>query len=979
MCFVLEYYNVQPGTYKVQPKLKTHNPKHIPKFRDTKLKTQTGFQNGILRATKLCRMQPIAWIRSNLKALFYGSLLANIIVIGVMGIYKEALIQPISPKGIVTLELTRNDSTMRAIVESWAAAPVVETGPDICAQNDGPRTALAVAERLERWDYLFIITYSASFAILVLALAGHYRLRLRRWLGPLLVLVALAAVCDVIENLFTQAAFHTPQTSHALPIFIPAVLKFTCLAITAIALILLTIKLGYLLYYTRRICLFILRACSLLWRFRIVSLVLLLLFFVSYVSDQGQDMLLVVNGADRGVITLLTVLTLMALLNWLLPKFYGEIRREQITWANLFGSKLTHRANGIKAGLTIRRRLDTARLLGALTFLIPAAGILRAMQLFGLRYWLDGVPPLMLMLGVILIYRAALRHKWITRFYLPGGIFSRSRFWITMIFFLLYIAAPLFFSTRTKPGFLVFIAGDLVVLSFAFLLYTTLRTCFPWRFAQERAIAPWVLWSALFAACLFTALNIFPHWAFLESANRYYALPLVLCGLLFHTVLFTFLLLSGRRLHVQFITLLLLCGLVLTSRVSNPLHQVKPVDSEIGVRHYDSLHVYARRWLMEHEKAMEASDGLHPYPVYFVNAHGGGIRAAAWTSLIMGTLDSVVRSRNYTEGLQDHVFAYSGASGGTIGASLLCANRSGQFERGAIDTLGIVRWHRLFSNDYLAPVALLLLGRDALQSSFGLHVARDRAALQDSVWEYHAGHNGIPYNKPMSHYWYGSHTQPLLFANTYHVETGFKAIAAPVLLADSSFPGTVFINRLIPDSTELKLSTAAFLSARFPIISPTAKFSDLAHFMDGGLKENSGAETLREVMAVFEQVRLELAATHPALLKLHYVVLDLPNSFPAEQKDRRANNPLELTAVFTALLNNKEGNTGKAVWVNQYIHFPFTYSYHSLRPARLCEEFAPALPLGWQISDEALDRMQSNLVKKQWKAVEEILEPFVKK
>jgi hypothetical protein len=168
----------------------------------------------------------------------------------------------------------------------------------------------------------------------------------------------------------------------------------------------------------------------------------------------------------------------------------------------------------------------------------------------------------------------------------------------------------------------------------------------------------------------------------------------------------------------------------------------------------------------------------------------------------------------------------------------------------------------------------------------------------------------------------------------------------------------------------LLFSTGAFLSARFPYISPAAKVTDAHHFLDGGLKENSGAETAEEIFQVFEQVSdkakqgralvsdfPEISADTVRLLynKVQIYFLSLNNSVPLLDDPGPARNLVELTAPFEALYNNWIGNTSKADSILRIRH---QATYFELRPTATCvDNFKPVLPLGWQISDRALTGM----------------------
>src|SRR5262249_51261925 len=157
---------------------------------------------------------------------------------------------------------------------------------------------------------------------------------------------------------------------------------------------------------------------------------------------------------------------------------------------------------------------------------------------------------------------------------------------------------------------------------------------------------------------------------------------------------------------------------------------------------------------------------------------------------------------------EHYVFAYSGASGGTIGSSILCASRYAEIKNNTPDTL-FNKCYDLYRNDFLTPDIVGLLGRDIWFSPLGFK-GYDRAYLQEKNWEKHTSSAGFDYSKGFSEYWYdpaAKYEIPLLFANSYNLDSGLKAIVAPVKLNAVQFPGTVFIHDLINDSLELKLST----------------------------------------------------------------------------------------------------------------------------------------------------------------------------
>src|SRR6202012_3496014 len=134
---------------------------------------------------------------------------------------------------------------------------------------------------------------------------------------------------------------------------------------------------------------------------------------------------------------------------------------------------------------------------------------------------------------------------------------------------------------------------------------------------------------------------------------------------------------------------------------------------------------------------------------------------------------------------------------------------------------------------------------------------------------------------------------PLLFSNTLNVDDGWKGICAPVDLDSIDFPGTIFIRNRVaflneqrdPDRDSLRsisLITGAFLSARFPYVSPSGKMGPGYHFMDGGGKDNSGASTLEDIFPALPRWAVDSVKTDPVVRrlmhKIHFYFVSISNS-----------------------------------------------------------------------------------------------------
>ncbi len=301
-------------------------------------------------------------------------------------------------------------------------------------------------------------------------------------------------------------------------------------------------------------------------------------------------------------------------------------------------------------------------------------------------------------------------------------------------------------------------------------------------------------------------------------------------------------------------------------------------------------------------------DDGRPVPMVFVASTGGGIRAAYWTTAAMGCLFGF-RPPSNPDGSADacakdanvdaqRVFAASGISGGSLGLVAEFAARPDD----ATERL---------RRDFVSPVISQLLLVDTPNAVVRLDDVDDRAVVLEHAWEDAWSDQAKNPLKQDLFSWQRDHlgTKPVLLLNGATVEDGCRmaataldtAVTAPNVqqpalplsdrsctsltpfltgptgsgTADPSLVRTTSLYDLSCGASDevhhdVALSTAALLSARFPVVSPTgglyhcgtkgdgdrnARLSDV----DGGAIETSGAKPLEEV---FAQLAPMVAATN---------------------------------------------------------------------------------------------------------------------
>ena len=426
----------------------------------------------------------------------------------------------------------------------------------------------------------------------------------------------------------------------------------------------------------------------------------------------------------------------------------------------------------------------------------------------------------------------------------------------------------------------------------------------------------------------------------------------------------------GMRMRFPvFLTLFLLA--MLFSRW-NDNHEVRTL-AEPQPDKREDVRAALRDW-MKHQPERAAS-----YPMFFVDAEGGGIRAAYWTATVLG------RIQDDNPCFGDRLFSLSGVSGGSLGASVFLALLAEQRATTRADCRAAVgasfsmtkQAQAILGEDFLAPVSAALLYPDLAQRFLPFPVrAFDRAnALEQSwerAWREHAGSNRFA--EPLDRLWADkSRWTPALFLNATWIETGKRLIASNLRISE---PGgeTVFVDA--EDAQEffaprsLALSTAAHMSARFTYVSPAGTLEKggvvRGRVVDGGYFENSGATATLEILKMLPSMKDE----DPRWAKVEPYVIHItnepayagapPDSLQAP-RNRRAIRPHawlnEGLSPLWALLNTRDA---RGVYARDTLQW-HVGADHFLQFG-LCRS-SGNVPLGWVLSASTQKLMNSQLTE----------------
>ncbi|MFK7786757.1 MAG: hypothetical protein AB8B56_16680 [Crocinitomicaceae bacterium] len=245
--------------------------------------------------------------------------------------------------------------------------------------------------------------------------------------------------------------------------------------------------------------------------------------------------------------------------------------------------------------------------------------------------------------------------------------------------------------------------------------------------------------------------------------------------------------------------------------------------------------------LAEFEERVKAM----PDTVFFISSHGGGLKANAWTLMV---LDSLQKSSNNK--LFDQTIAMSGASGGSLGLALF-GNIYGHFSDHP-DVMSEVI-HKIRYDNYASVDISLLFGVDMARVFYPfnqLSPSKDRSYYGMLKYQRNMKEDGSRSLKATSYrkYWKELQTEerplPALIMNTASTN-GKRGIFCSINTSkfDSIFPYAQNLSDLKMEDG--RPGSVSFLQAvsttnRFPVFSPVAKIKGSGHFIDAGAIDNSG-------------------------------------------------------------------------------------------------------------------------------------------
>lgn len=346
----------------------------------------------------------------------------------------------------------------------------------------------------------------------------------------------------------------------------------------------------------------------------------------------------------------------------------------------------------------------------------------------------------------------------------------------------------------------------------------------------------------------------------------------------------------GIRLNTPLLVLGLIVAIAISGFDLNDNHRIRELPAGGSrpppVRKLDAAF---KQWFA-HRPASTRPNAGQRYPVFVIAAQGGGIYAAHHVATFLAEMQDLCPR------FAQHIFAISGVSGGSVGATAfagLTRELAVLKDPGAIDrpchpderakrpTWFSSTMEDLFRRDLLAPLAAGLLFPDFFQRfvpyplegfdrARALEAAFERAfttAVIDNKIANRLQRAPLTIASAFTSHWDPANFPytPALVLNTTEVGTGARRVISPFTFEGAGLRFLPVWER-DPQSDQspivLPLSTAAFVSARFPWVTPAAWFETRERLpgqegpvpprkirlVDGGYFENSGVATAADII-----------------------------------------------------------------------------------------------------------------------------------
>lgn len=446
------------------------------------------------------------------------------------------------------------------------------------------------------------------------------------------------------------------------------------------------------------------------------------------------------------------------------------------------------------------------------------------------------------------------------------------------------------------------------------------------------------------------------------------------------------------RLGIPVIPLLAFAVFLIAVFDFNDNHAVEVMPSKLAIERPTTRQAFLKWYAARADRTHYERAGK-PYPVFLVTAAGGGLYAADFAAT------ALARMQDTCAAFAQHVFAVSGVSGGGLGAAMFSGLVEGTRQVSTDEIKGAdpcavarpmannvtyeTRIAGLVQQDYLAPTAASGLFPDFFQRFLPFPInALDRSrafeTTLDLIWQRTnldcKDAACAPFTRPFLASWTAEGTAPALVLNATNVDVGYRTVIAPFAIANDvpgeysaleDFHNSLAIGGPNPRGVDVTLATAVGLSARFPWIMPAATVRAPGNerslrLLDGGIFENSGVDTLTDMLIDLRGLETPPAKRMPAdrdqpWIIFHPIVIsgfELSSGTPSGGLRGEALSPV--SAMLAARVQ-RAGMSSYRLFLDRGYNCGKPDQSAKCEPSGLrflvLNHVDYRLPLGWQLSD----------------------------
>jgi hypothetical protein len=398
-----------------------------------------------------------------------------------------------------------------------------------------------------------------------------------------------------------------------------------------------------------------------------------------------------------------------------------------------------------------------------------------------------------------------------------------------------------------------FYAGVHAVVGTIALLLSLACILQKWVFWND----PWVRWGGVVAPLVIMILAILAY-VFPNDGAKIAPAVLALSMMVF-LVVASLLAIAGDRVGIPLLSIL---GLLFLVNAWNGWDDHHGVETKQLISPTPFLPQHFEKWLADRRKQFppQPTPGAQP-PIFVVASEGGGIRAAILTAMVLDEL------RSRFGKFQPNLYAIVGVSGGSVGAAAYASalyQKAPPAEVKALATTASSQgWQSSLHQDLLSPTIRSMVGVDFWSRWVPRPIvdlsSYDRARALESAW---TDSWKKATGRDISSLYFKSlrpeegNIQPALVLITTDVKFGDRLAVSHVRFqprtGEVGCSGGPLLRSLADvDGIDVPLSTAAFMSARFPGISPAARVDTVRgpqHYVDGGYFENSGITSALDIV-----------------------------------------------------------------------------------------------------------------------------------